>query len=705
LILCILLFSLSISGCNNKEDGSSIDNPPEFIEMYLDDEYAIETDDETVSLEFQKLSFAKLEDTDEADETDETDDEAEPVTPEYGGDIYSENTFEVIVITNGANYDLLYSVEVTDSLLGTCVYTNQSTLYVATSTIIVEDDQSYTTHIVLTIPGSTEHDTYLSERTISITKILFSRDTVDGTFPADIPENSTTALYFQIHALNYLDTELGLPLSVDGDHVNIILDPDSSFYDDAETLAKTTLIIPEKINDYDVGKIFLKDLHWVTEIQINGGNQDIWILGDFSNLTSLIIDGPEYDSILGYKNLTINGDFQTLESIEVDNLMHYALYLSFNNDTDDQSYVDYEDAAETLYSFPLLESINISNSYIRYLKIGADYLDIPFPSLSSIDIDQTVIQSTFFCGYENNTFPLLEELSITDSDISGLEISGTKPPTELPATLSISHSTISFTLRVSGSLISSIAIDNSILGDIDIKDGQVNDSVFSNLSFDTSTFDEDLGYLSIKGNHPNLSNLDINGITLNQILIGDVESVFSNLTNLTLSNISAYKIVIGERDVDLSSLSHLSLSNVDCESFISISGENADFSNLQDMTFTNVSASSLLIGNRGEDFSGLKTIICTHLIIDEDLSIYSGSDFTSLEDVVLEDVASNIISISPLYATYHTYFNDCDFNALYLNSGCQTIYVVEADVTTWPFYTYATENSILIETGIYTPSE
>jgi len=71
---------------------------------------------------------------------------------------------------------------------------------------------------------------------LSITKILFSRDTVDGTFPADIPENSTTALYFQIHALNYLDTELGLPLSVDGDHVNIILDPDSSFYDDAETL-------------------------------------------------------------------------------------------------------------------------------------------------------------------------------------------------------------------------------------------------------------------------------------------------------------------------------------------------------------------------------------------------------------------------------------------------------------------------------------
>lgn len=693
-ILLILLFSMSFSGCNNDQSGSSVDDPPEFVEMYLDDTYSLTTETNSPSSSFHKLSMTNLEETDDT----------EPPLTIYDDDLYSETSFEVIVVTNGQNYDLLYSVEVTDSLLGTCVYTNQSTLYVATSTIIVEADESYTTNIVLTIPGSTELDTYLSDRTISITKILFSRDTVDGTFAADIPENSTTSLLFQIHALNYFDTDLGLPLSVDGDNVDIILDPNSAYYSDAETLAKSTLVIPETINGYTIGKIFLKDLSWVTEIEIYSGNQDIFILGDFLNLTSIKIDGPEFETILGYKNLTINGDFQKLETIEINDLIKYSLYLSFNNDTDNQAYLDYENEADTLYSFPLLESIDISDSTIFYLKIGADNLDIPFSSLISINIDNTIISNQIQLGLETNDFPKLEEVNIINSNASGLLLSGTKPITETPATLLISNSTMSFIVQVSGSLISNISIDNSTIGDITIRQGTINDSVFSDITITTTSFFEDLGNLTIRGSHPNLSNLLIDGITLNQIQIGSIESVFSNLTNLTISNVTAYRIIIGERDVDFSSLLHLSLLDVDCDNLIGISGENADFSGLQDIIITNISASSVLIGNRGEDFSAVTKIICTHLIIEENLTVYSGSDFTSLEDVVIDDVASDYVSISPQYAMFDLYVADSDFTNLYLNSGCQKIYVSETDVTTWAFYTYANENSIPVETGTYTPS-
>lgn len=701
-MLFILLFSISISGCNNEET-ASIDNPPEFVEMYLDADYAIEIETEVHSTRIHRLSNINLDGTDDTDDTDDTDetDDTEPPIPVFGGDIYSESDFEVIVVTNGPNYDLLYSVEVTDSLLGTCVYTNQSTLFVATSTIIVEADQSYTTNIVLTIPGSTEHDTYLSERTISITKILFSRDTVDGTFAADIPENSTTALYFQIHALNYFDTTLGLPVSVDGDHVNIIIDSNSSFYDDAETLGKTTLIIPETINDYDVGKIFLKDLSWVTEIEINGGNEDIFILGDFLNLTSLIIDGSESDSYLIYNQLTINGDFQKLETIEIDNLMYYSLFLSYNNGTDNQSYLDYKDEVDTLYSFPLLETVDISNSNMRYFNIGADNLEIPFSSLTSINLDNTLVQSTILIGDEANDFPKLEEVIFTDSNAGGLYLSGTKPTTETPATLSITNTIMSFIVRVSGSLISNVSINGSTIGEIQIRDGNINDSVFTGITISTTTFYEDQGNLIISGSHPNLSSFIIDSLTLNQIIFGSVESAFPNLTNLSISNVTAYRITIGDRDADFSSLLHLSLLNTICEKNIAIGGENIDFSGIQDITITNVSASYILLSG---DYSSVTTIVCADLDLEEYLSIYGGTTFTSLETVVLDTISGIEVLITASASDYDLYVANSDFTHLSVTSSCQKIYIPETDVTTWAFYDYATDNSILVETGTYNPS-
>lgn len=131
-----VLLSISLlTGCN----GAVVDNPPEFVEMYLDDEEVVVPPAESISMGLYNQKI------------------------DYDDAIYSDTNFQVVVTTNGANYDLLYSVELNDSELGECVYTDQSETYHATSTIKVEADQSYTTEVSLTIPGSTGHTTYLSD--------------------------------------------------------------------------------------------------------------------------------------------------------------------------------------------------------------------------------------------------------------------------------------------------------------------------------------------------------------------------------------------------------------------------------------------------------------------------------------------------------------------------------------------------------------
>lgn len=92
-----VLLSISfLAGCS----GATVDDPPEFVEMYLDDEEVVVPPAESIStgLYNQKI--------------------------DYDDAIYSDTNFQVVVTTNGANYDLLYSVELNDSELGECVYTD-----------------------------------------------------------------------------------------------------------------------------------------------------------------------------------------------------------------------------------------------------------------------------------------------------------------------------------------------------------------------------------------------------------------------------------------------------------------------------------------------------------------------------------------------------------------------------------------------------
>jgi hypothetical protein len=255
---------------------------------------------------------------------------------------------------------------------------------------------------------------------------------------------------------------------------------------------------------------------------------------------------------------------------------------------------------------------------------------------------------------------------------------------------------------VSGSIISSISIDGSTIGEIIIRNGNVNDSVFTDISITETTFYEEQGNLTISGSHPNLSNLVIDGVTLNQFSIGTVVTEFPNLISLTISNVTANRITIGDRDVDFSSLLHLTLLNVICENDIKFTGENADFTGIQDITITNVSASNILFGGIG--LYGVTSIICNDLNIEENLTIFGGSGPSSLELAVLKNVDANAVMINYINSTFDLYVEESNLTNLSVENGCQKIYVPETDVTAWDFYSYATENSIPVETGTYNPS-
>ncbi len=692
LLLLFLFFFVGVSGCN---DSTTVNNPPEFVEMYLNGG--------ATSLAFAQEyhpTLIRLSD----DETT-TDTETTTAETEYDGVIFSLAHFHVVVVTNGANYDLLYSVEIDDSELGECIYTDQSTLYEATSTIIVEDDGTYTTVVSLTIPGSDAPEEYLSERTISLTKILFTRDTVDGTFPAEIPDNSTTSLLFQVMARNYFDVELGLPLAVNGDNVDILLSPDSNYYDQAEALAMTTLVIPHEINGYEVGKVFLKDLPWVTSLQIRGGTDDIFVLGDFSALTTLVIDGPEFVSLTGFKNITLTADFAALTSISIANVSRYNLFLVKNDVIDDPEYSEYATDPEMPYAFPALTALFIFNSVLDWVKIGADPESaIPFPSLETIAIADSVVGNSVFIGAEANVFDQLASVTVSGSNIGSLEIAGTKDTAETPATLSVSASTVANNLTIRGSLISTLTFTTSILGNLIIEGGEINPSMFSGITFDDTTFEASQGLLNINGSHPHLVNLAIIGVDLNQINIGEVDSVFEHLVDIVIADVSAWSIRIGERDVSFPLLEGLQLTNIDCGWNVTIGGESAVYSALERIEIASFSAQNVTIGGVLTDMSAVTTIICGGLEIVDTFTISSQTDFSLLENIAILNLTADHVNINPGNATYDLHIDSLEATTLYIAMpGCQKIYLPEMDVTTWDFYDYATSASIPMETGTYTP--
>jgi hypothetical protein len=697
LIGLAFLIILSFVGCNT---AAQVENPPEFVEMYLDSESDVPFDTEAV---LKSTTVRRLDDTTTA-ETTSTE------TPEivYDGSFYSETDFEVIVVTNGPNYDLLFSVELTDSLLGACIYTDQSTLYKASSTIEVEGDSSYTTTITLTIPGSTEPDAYLSERTITLSKILFSRDTVDGTFPADIPANATTELLFEVHAREYFDESIGLPLRVNENGVvDIILTPESKYFAAATALEKTVIDLPETVNGYEIGFILLRDLSWVEQLSLAGASDDVFLLGDFAALTTLDISAFSFTDMQGMvKNLVLTGSFPALTAVSLQAMDRYDFFLGYASWNDNEAYLAFvADSGETLYDFPVLSTVLIDDySRMGTVQIGSDSQELPFPALISIAVTDSFLDDLEI-GDEGNVFAALTGVTLTNTEIGSVMIAGTKPAENPAATLAFIDVQVGYSVDVAGSLFEEIIVTDSTLGALTIDGGTINDSRLTAITFQNSTFGGDGTRLfSLRGSHPVLTTLNLSGFSVLNLQIGGIGSVFAALETINLSGITAYNLYIGDRDANFPVLNSIVIDDATISATLRIGGENVLLPNLVELSVTNSgsntfdigavdldSVESILIGN--SDFTGSITIVATDTLV-------------ALNAVVVEDVTCLYFRIYGNLATYDLYVHALTAtNGLSLEaSQCQGIYVSETDPTTWAYYDYAEEEGIPVINGLYNPA-
>lgn len=676
----LLCFPL-LAGCGS----GTIDDPPEFVEMRLEDDKVV------VSTSLSAKNHLKM-------------------LGEYDEDIYSHMAFTVVVETSGLNYDLLYSVELNDSLLGPCVYTDQSDTYHAASNITVEADQSYTTTVSLTIPGSTVHDTYLSDRTITLTKILFSRDTVDGTFPADIPENATKVLNFQVHAVDYLDSDLGYQVQMTDGLIDVVIKPDTPEYTSAETAGETDFVIPAEINGYAIRSVFLQDLDWITSLTINGASEDVFILGEFPLLTTMAISGllyepPALDPLR--KHLTINGRFDLLTTITIEDCDGYNLFLAENTFVENDDYDTYKTTpGGTLYDFPELATLTINDSSLNWVWIGYDNLGYPFPKLATLSGSNFHAGEIFF-GKEANAFTKLTSFEIDEGIIGNIHIAGNKPESETPALLSLTEGTYDY-IDVKGSLVGNLDLTGSTVKTVQFHGGTTYPSALASFVLDGVTFGDFSPSIVIDDHHPNLTTIELRNMpTLNVITIGTDVDEFDNLETIACSHIAANSIHIGLRETEFPKLTELSFDDVALTGDLRIGDEGSTFPLLEEITITNSSFANLRISRLGDYFATLGLIYLNDVTMTGACEInYIHAPY--LETVVLIDVAAASLIVAPLLdetETYAVYIDGLDLdNNPNFNSDCGHIYLNLVDVTSWEYYTAVNALGIPMSTGTYSPS-
>ena len=677
-------------GCNQ---GGSVKDPPRFVEMYLDPESAIPEEVRWPSI---GNGLILLEETTSSETTS-------TVSPEiYDGEVFSESAFEVIVITSGENYDLLFSVELQDSLLGSCVYTNQSTLYYATSTIVVENDGTYTTTVRLTIPPTTDPQEYFSDRTISLTKILFTRDTVNGTFPADIPSNTTTSKLFRIHAREYFDPLIGLPLRInDEGFVDVMLTPESRFYQRAQTAAVGVIDLPATVNGYPIGGIFLQDLDWATELHLAGATDNVFIVGDFSNLSVLILSDFSFTVMTESRNISLYGSFPALSLIELHNIDRFRFLLAKDTITTDEDYLNFcEEHSTMVNEFPSLASVLVAGSRLAYFQIGKDTEDVEFPALVSVSASQSVI-SDFYLGNEDNLFPVFETLTLSDCRISSIRIGGTKPAESPGAQCIISLTKVDFNVVFEGSLVGSLALNDSDLGGLEIRGGTIQASKWTGISVSGEGLTE-TGFFRILGSHPLWEEMNFHDLEAVTINVGGIESQFAALTSIVMTNIQCQALYIGDRDAAFPVLTEVNLTGVEVTNRVFITGENTDYPLLVSILIDQMLAGDLIIAHNGDDFSALETITIRNSVFTDELIPAGGGVLTSLESIIIECVECVTFQVLNHNDLYELFIDDLNATVnFYLDStSCSKIWVKMADVTAWDRYGYAVGEGIPVETWV-----
>lgn len=706
----VLIPAILLLGCN-----AGVKNPPVFIEMYLNPASVLS---ETGGLPETPEGWLLLEETTTTTEEETT--TTVTTGPEDAGDIYSESDFEVVVVTNGANYDLLFSVELTDSELGPCVYTDQSTLYHATSTIEVQKDGTYNTVTVLTIPGSAVPETYLSERTITLSKILFTRDTVDGTFPADIPENTDTSLLFTVHALEYFDPTVGLPVRVNADgKLDIVLTPDSPFYAAAQAAAVAVVDLPSTLNGYPIGKIWLEDLPWVTEMSLSGGTDHCFLLGDFSSLESLAFDAFYFSTPQETRHITMTGTFSSLETLEFNDIQGFRVFVGRDNVIDLTEYDDYLEAVPTPdCDFTALKTVDVWGSHLGILRIGRDFGGFPTPEQEAVVLDYSALETVTIdesgvsdveLGGPTTDFSALASFAVTDSSFGTVYVAGTKPAEAAGAAITYLRTTQEYTLYLSGSAVSTMTFTASELGGLDLDDaaGEV-PSKLSAVTLTDSDPADSQGSFNLHGVFPALLTLNLADFALGEMRLGDVGSVFDALTTISLSGLTGSNLWIGERDASFPALTEITITNCAFQN-VRIGRETAAYPLLEEIRVEGCTITGdLVFGYMGGVFTVLELIDVLNTDVGDELLVGPGTTgFPALDAVMIRHTDCVTFGLFVYAGTYELFFENSTATVNFGVAGSEfltQIFVSENPATSWAHYAYATDLGIPVVTGTGMPA-
>jgi len=669
---------MAISSCG----GAAVKNPPTFVEMYLQQE-------ESSLLSMQRKVESPLRAEGDYDET-----------------IYSHSDFHIAVITNGVNYDLLYSVELNDSLLGSCVYTNQSLAYKADATIIVESDNSYTTEIILTIPGSSSHDSYRSERTITLSKILFSRDTVDGTFPADIPTNTDTVIDFEVLAVNYFDETLGYSVVMTDGYIDVDLRPDNVEYTMASSAGVTDIVIPATINEYPVRSIFLEELMWVEHLTIEGAMEDVFIIGHFASLLTLDISGLVHElepTTPTFKELAITALLPELTTLTISDTSGYRLFMKYNDQSLNDYYLDYgDDGLDAPYSFSALTSIVFDNCMFADMYFGGDMYNGGFPLLETMTVTDSNIGTLWF-GDGDTLFGELVSLDFSSSQFSSINLNGTRPETSPAAVLILATGSYGY-IEIKGDLWGDLVLTDVTVGNLLVTNTFGIYSPMTKLELSHVTFNGMNPGLRLVGNYPDLATIDIEYVTNGEISIGSVGAVYDSLTSITLAHIDGSRFYLGDRSSDFPLLAQVTITDSEFENGIRFGYETSSFASLATILIQDVDAASIVMGFTGDVFAGLELIHLLNVTLSGAFAI-QGVTANLLEAIVCQNVAMASLSVTIVCVGFDFYFDTVTISAtMYIGDTCDTIYVSNDPATSWPYYARAVELGIPVMTGTYSPT-
>jgi len=260
---------------------------------------------------------------------------------------------------------------------------------------------------------------------------------------------------------------------------------------------------------------------------------------------------------------------------------------------------------------------------------------------------------------------------------------------------------VDFNVVFEGSLVGSLALNDSDLGGLEIRGGTIQASKWTGISVSGEGLTE-TGFFRILGSHPLWEEMNFHDLEAVTINVGGIESQFAALTSIVMTNIQCQALYIGDRDAAFPILTEVILTGVEATNRVFITGENTDYPLLASILIDQMVAGDLIIAHNGDDFSALETITIRNSVFTDELIPAGGGVLTSLESIIIEGVECVTFQILNSDDSFELFIDDLVATVnFYLNpTSCSKIWVKMADVTAWDRYGYAVGEGIPVETWV-----